>query len=97
MWVLTYIIIARIANAVQCHSLLPCIEIVLNFSCHYGPTSHYVDMPGLQNFLLSEETLPVLLISKAVNAVLMCVMCEDMHICLICQCSVEICSYQGAL
>ena len=71
MGVLTYIIIARIANAVQCHSLLSCIEIILNFSCHY------VDMPGLQNFLLSEETLPVLLISKAVNAVLMCVMCED--------------------
>ena len=37
-------------------------------------------MPGLQNlwsevklFLLSEETLPVLLISKAVTVVLMCV------------------------
>ena len=45
-------------------------------------------MPGLQNlwsevklFLLSEETLPVLLISKAVTVVWMCVM------------SVEKCAY----
>ena len=92
MGVLTYIIIARIANAVQCHFLMHWnrLECLMSLRWHAWLAKLFVVW---RNIACAANLKSCQCCANVCDVWGL----KNIHICLICQCSVEIFSYQGAL